>query len=58
MLCHPYLKAGYHMSGLFKLIRNFYNMSFMESDLDVIRARISYVQRNENQTGVKFFDVG
>ena len=54
-LCRPYLKMGYHMSGFFRLLRSSYDVSFVENDLDIIKARISYVQRNENQTGIRFF---
>ena len=54
-LCRPYLKAGYHMSIFCNTLRETYGIGFMENDLDIIKARISYVQRNEPQTGLAYF---
>ena len=53
-LCQPFLIGGRHMVSLCKLLRNKYDIDLRCNDQDVIRARISWVQRNEIRTGIRF----
>ena len=54
VLGRPYLKAGYHMKRVFSHIKDNYEMKILENDLDVIKARLFWKQRNENSTGLRF----
>ena len=51
-ICSPFLKEGYLRNSLFKILNRNYNIDFNANDLDIIQARISWIQRHEVRTGV------
>ena len=53
-ICLPFLSEGILKSSLHKILPNTYSIEFRPNDLDIIRARIGWVQRNEVRTGVRF----
>ena len=52
-LCRPFLKRGRLFTSLLTTLKKEYNISFTEYDLDTIKARISWVQRNEICSGIR-----
>ena len=55
ILCYSYLKDGHICKSLFGLFKDVYNCNFCDNDLDVLRARLEWVQKNENRRGVCHF---
>ena len=53
-LCQPYLLKGMHLASFFELLKNRYSVDFRWNELDIIICRISWVQRNETRTGLRF----
>ena len=51
MLCSPYLKDGYICKSLIKLFKDIYKCGYCENDLDVLKARLVWVQGHENRRG-------
>ena len=43
----PFLKNGYHYKSLVKLYEDKYQINFLDTDLDIIKSRITWVQRHE-----------
>ena len=52
-LCLPFLRRGYLMTALNDNLKEKYGIILTECDLDVIKSRISFVQRNEVHSGVR-----
>ena len=55
MLCLPYLKNGYLCESVLKLFTETYECNIYENDLDVLEARLEWVQKHENRRGVCHF---
>ena len=53
-LCCPLLMLGYHALSLSKLVKDRYQIDITENGVDAIGARISWVQRHEVTTGVRY----
>ena len=51
-ICLPFLNEGYLRNSLSKILNRNYNVDFNANDLDIIQARISWIQRHEVRTGV------
>ena len=51
-LYRPYLKGGYLSSNIEKLFQNSYEVSVWDNDLDVLGARILWVQKHEERRGI------
>ena len=51
--CLPFLKRGYLLSSLTKTLKENYEISFTDCDIDIIKSRISLVQRNEMHSGIR-----
>ena len=43
----PYIKSGYICSSLSEILDNNYNVNFFECDLEIMRSRLTWVQRHE-----------
>ena len=52
LLCKPYIKSGYIFTSLASYFEDFYNANVWENELEVIQARIVWVQRHEERRGV------
>ena len=50
----PYLIGGRQLSSLISTMNDKYSINFMTNDLDVIRARLTWTQKNEIRTGIRF----
>ena len=46
-LCRPYIKSGYICSSLSEIFENKYNVNFFSCDLEILRSRLTWVQRHE-----------
>ena len=46
LLCSPYLKNGYICKSVVSHFKDVYNCNFYENDLDVLRARVEWLQRH------------
>ena len=55
VLCLPYLKNGYLCESVLKLFTETYECNIYENDLDVLEARLEWVQKHENRRGVCHF---
>lgn len=53
-LCRPFLASGMHMVSLNKILKEKYTVDLGMNDFDVVRARISRVQKDETRTGLRF----
>ena len=53
-LCQPFLMGGFHLVSLYTFLKDKYCFDFRFNELDVIQARIAWVQRNEERTGIRF----
>ena len=53
-LCLPFLITGYHMVSLCNILKGTYGVDFRSNEYDIIRARISRVQKDEIPTGLRF----
>ena len=51
-LCRPYLKSGYLCTSVGKLFNQSYAADIWENDLDVLGARILWVQTHEERRGI------
>ena len=51
-LYRPYLKGGYLNTSIEKLFQNLYSVSVWDNDLDVLGARILWVQKHEERRGI------
>ena len=56
-LCKPFLMIGCHRLSFSKLLNDKYEIDFNSNDLEIIHARISWVQRNEIRTGVRLINL-
>ena len=52
-LCLPFLMEGNLKMSVNKVLKNKYDIDFNSNDLDVIQARISWVQKHELCTGIR-----
>ena len=52
-LCRPFLKRGYLLTSLMKTLKEKYSIYFTEYDINTIKARISWVQRDEVFSGIR-----
>ena len=52
-ICLPFLMEGYLKNSLTKNLHKTYSVDLNENDLDIIHARISWVQRHELRTGIR-----
>ena len=51
-ICLPFLKYGYLCSAVEKHFYDAYNVAMWENDLDVLRARIEWIQKHEERRGI------
>ena len=51
-ISRSYLKSGYLCNSIEKLFNDVYGVSIMDNDLDVLGARILWVQRHEERRGI------
>ena len=51
-ICKPFLKAGYLYSSTARLYNNVYDVDIDESDSDVMKARVTWVQNHEPRRGI------
>lgn len=54
-LCSPFLKTGYHAMAITKLFEDQYDCDVWSNDLDVLHARVCWVQRHETRRGICSF---
>lgn len=54
-MCWPYLKTGYLSESLTTCFIELYECDLWTNDLDVLRARIKWVQKHEIRRGVCHF---
>ena len=54
-ICKPFLKAGYLYSSVVELYNNVYGTDMDDGDLDVMKARITWVQNHEPRRGICSF---
>ena len=50
-----YIKAGHLMTSVANLFQNIYDSDFWSNDLQILKARISWVQRHEARRGICHF---
>ena len=53
-LCKPYIKSGYLCNSLTETLETRYNINFFSSELEILRSRLTWVQRHEESTA--FYD--
>lgn len=53
-LSRSFLMRGYHLPVLCTTLKDRYSVDFNFNELDVLIARIAWIQRNEERTGVRF----
>ena len=51
----PFIKSGYIYTSLLKLFQDKYNTDICFNDLDILKSRISWVQRNEERRAMYDF---
>ena len=50
-LCLPFLKSGYLSMSVTKLFKDTYDTDFWTNEIDVLKARVDWVQKHENRRG-------
>ena len=53
-LCLPFLTSGRNMCGLRNILRDKYSVDFQSNEYEIIRSRISRVQKDEIPAGLQF----